>query len=101
MRRWEVSRSSREDSLEGVELWGGEGAIVFDLKMAAVVGVWNGAGGSAVCLVSSSPVSAGSGFFHCNDELPDAALLLPLCCDFGVLGTGVDIAGRQRKSWRY
>jgi hypothetical protein len=38
-RRWEVSTARFAWSFEGVELCGGEGAIVLDLKMAAVMGV--------------------------------------------------------------
>lgn len=35
-------------------------------------------------------------FFHCDDELSDEASLLPRYRDFGVLGSGFDIAGRVR-----
>ena len=52
---------------------------------------------SAFCFVPSSFMRLCSVFSHRDDELSDEASLVPWYRDFGVLGSGFDIAGNQRR----
>ena len=68
-RRREVSRARFERSLCVVELGGGgEGAIVLDLKIAAVLKVWHNGEVSALCFAFSSFTRAAPILFHCAGE---------------------------------